>query len=330
MTMERWLIPGLATAGACAIFAACLIGSTPLPAQRVFAAFVWGASEGDHLVVWSIRLPRALAAYLVGAALGISGAALQGLLRNPLAEPGVLGVSASASLFATFALYYGLVAAAPWALPIAAIIGALLATTLLAIAAIRTQSVVTLILIGVGLSSFAGAMMSLLMNLAPNPFSLSDMINWMLGSVANRSFNEIILAAPFMAIGAGILFWKRRGLSALTLGEEAASGIGLNLRHQRICTVIGAGFATGASVALGGAIGFVGIVAPHLIRPLVDHDPARSLIPSAMLAGFVLVLADIGVRILPTNNELKLGVVAAIMGAPAFVAIAMQKGGVRD
>lgn len=325
MKLERWLIPGLVGAGVLAVFAACLIGSTPLPPGRVLAAFLGSAGEGDQLVVWSIRLPRALAAYLVGAALGISGAALQGLLRNPLAEPGVLGVSASASLFATFSLYYGLVATIPWALPIAAIIGALMATAFLAVAAIRTRSVVTLVLIGVGLSSFAGALMSLLMNLAPNPFSLSDMINWMLGTVANRSFDEIALAAPFMAVGAGLLISTRRGLSALTLGEEAASGIGLNLRNQRIYTVVGAGLATGASVALGGAIGFVGIVAPHIVRPLVGHDPARSLIPSAMLAGLILVLADIGVRILPTGSELKLGVVAAIIGAPAFVWIAMQR-----
>lgn len=330
MNADRYLIPGLSAAGLVAIFAACLIGSTPLPATRVLAALFGGASEGDQLVVWAIRLPRALAAYLVGAALGLSGAALQGLLRNPLAEPGVLGVSASASLFATFALYYGLVAANPWALPLAAIIGALMATSLLTLAAVRTPSVVTLILIGVGLSSFAGAAMSLLMNLAPNPFSLSDMINWMLGTVANRSFQEITFTAPFMAVGAGILLWQRRGLSALTLGEEAASGIGLNLKNQRIFTVIGAGLATGASVALAGAIGFVGIVAPHLVRPLVDHDPARSLIPSALLAGLILVLADIGVRVLPTDNELKLGVVAAIIGAPAFVWIAMQRPAVHD
>ena len=146
----------------------------------------------------------------------------------------------------------------------------------------------TLILIGVGLSSFAGAAMSLLMNLAPNPFSLSDMINWMLGSVANRSFDEITLAGPFILAGALILFTTRRGLSALTLGEEAASGIGLDLQRQRILTVVGAGLATGGAVALAGAIGFVGIVAPHIIRPLVGHDPARSLLPSALLSGLIL------------------------------------------
>jgi iron complex transport system permease protein len=321
----RLLVPILAAASLLAIFAACLLGSTPLPEDRVLAAFFGGADVGDRLVVWQIRLPRAIAAFVTGAALGISGAALQGLLRNPLAEPGVLGVSASASLFATFSLYYGLATLSPWVLPIAAIAGALAATALIALAAIRTRSVVTLILIGVGLSSFSGAAMSLLMNLAPNPFSLSDMINWMLGSVANRSFQEVGLAAPFLILGGGILLFSRRGLSALTLGEEAASGIGLNLRNQRILTVLGAGLATGGSVALAGAIGFVGIVAPHIIRPFVRHDPARSLLPSALLAGLILVLADIGVRLLPTSNELKLGVVAALIGAPAFVWIAIQR-----
>lgn len=330
MSPARWLIPGLAAASLTAILAACLLGSTPLPAERVIAAMFGGAEAGDRLVIWSIRLPRALAAFLVGAALGLSGAALQGLLRNPLAEPGVLGVSATASLAATTSLYYGLVSISAWILPLAAIAGAMAATALLALAAIRTRSVVTLILIGVGVSSFAGALMSLVMNFAPNPFSLSDMINWMLGSVANRSFDEIKLALPFMATGAAILLATGRGLSALTLGEEAASGIGLNLRNQRIFTVLGAGLATGASVALAGAIGFVGIVAPHLIRPFVGHDPARSLIPSALLAGLVLVVADIGVRVIPTENELKLGVVAALIGAPIFVWIAMQRRPLHD
>ena len=330
MTRDNLLIPGLAAASLLAILGACFLGSTTLPADRLLAALFGAGDAGDRLVVWQIRLPRALAAFMVGAALGISGAALQGLLRNPLAEPGVLGVSASASLLATFALYYGLAALTPWAVPIGAITGALAATGLITLAALRTRSVVTLILIGVGLSSFAGAAMSLLMNLAPNPFSLSDMINWMLGSVANRSFDEIATAAPFMLSGGALLFMSRRGLSALTLGEEAASGIGLDLRRQRILTVVGAGLATGGAVALAGAIGFVGIVAPHLIRPLVGHDPARSLIPAALLSGLILVIADIFVRLLPTLAELKLGVVAALIGAPAFVWIALQRGAGHD
>lgn len=330
MSVEKWLSPGLALASLLAIFAACLLGSTSLPIGNVLAAFIGDGNPEDRLVVWSIRLPRALAAFMVGAALGLSGAALQGLLRNPLAEPGVLGVSASASLAATFSLYWGLVALSPWILPLSAILGAMAATGLLALAATRTRSVVTLILIGVGLSSFAGALMSLLMNLAPNPFSLSDMINWTLGSVANRSFTEIMFVLPFWVSGCAVLLATRRGLSALTLGEEAASGVGLDLRRQRLATVVGAGLATGASVALAGAIGFVGIVAPHLIRPYVGHDPARSLVPSALLAGFIVVVADIGVRLIPTSSELKLGVVAALIGAPIFVWIAMQRRAVHD
>lgn len=317
----------LAVAALVAIVAACFLGSVPLPADRLLAALVGGGTPGDTVVVWMIRLPRALAAFLAGAALGMSGAALQGLLRNPLAEPGVLGVSACATLSATVALYYGLVGASAVALPAASILGALAATVLLAGVAMRTTSVTTLILIGVGLSSFAGAIMALLLNLAPDPFSLADMINWTLGSVANRSFAEIGGAAPFLLAGMGVLLLTRRGLSALTLGEEAAAGVGLDLRRQRLAVVLGAGLATGASVALAGAIGFVGIVAPHLVRPWVGHDPARSLLPSALLAGLFLVLADIGVRLIPTSAELRLGVVAALVGAPLFVAIAVRRRG---
>ncbi|MEM7276829.1 MAG: iron ABC transporter permease [Pseudomonadota bacterium] len=308
-----------------ALLAACTLGSTQIGIERIVAALFGNGSAADQIILWEIRLPRALAAFVVGAALGASGAALQGLLRNPLAEPGVLGVTATSSLSATFALYYGFAASSAYLLPIYAIGGALAATALLAAAAIRIKSVVALILLGVGLSSFSAAAMSLLLNLAPNPFSLSDMINWLLGSVANRSFDDLKFALPFIVLGVLILFVTRRGLSALTLGEEAAAGLGLNLRRQRIAVVLGAGIATGASVALAGAIGFVGIVAPHLIRPFVNHDPARSLLPSALLAGLILVVADIGVRLIPTNAELKLGVVAALIGAPVFIWIAVQR-----
>jgi len=323
--MERLLVSGLLLASAASIIAACLIGTTPLALTDVIAALAGTGNSGDQIVVWQIRLPRALAAFVVGAALGMSGAALQGLLRNPLAEPGVLGVSASASLAATFTLYYGLVGTSPWLLPMAAIAGALLATLIIAVVSIKTQSVVTLILVGVGLSSFAGAAMSLLLNLSPNPFSLSDMINWSLGSVANRSFEDIALALPFLSIGFIVLLLGRRGLSALTLGEEAASGLGVNLTSQRLLIVLGAGVATGAAVSIAGAIGFVGIVAPHIVRPMVRYDSAKTLIPAALLGGVFLVLADIGVRIAPTQTELKLGVVAALIGAPAFVWIAMKR-----
>lgn len=327
MTAERYLVPGLLLCGAIAIFAAVMLGSTPLPPGRVLAALAGGGDAADRLVVWEIRLPRALAAFVVGGALAASGAALQGLLRNPLAEPGVLGVSASASLGAVIVIYYGLAAVSPWAVPIGAIAGALGATALIAALATYVRSVVTLILVGVALSSFTGALMSLLMNLAPNPIALSDMVNWMLGSVANRSFDDLTLAAPFLIAALIVLFANRRGLSALTLGEEAASGVGLDLQRLRLAVVMGAGLATGAAVSIAGAIGFVGIVAPHLVRPLTGYDPARSLLPSALLGGVMLVLADILVRLMPTAAELKLGVVAAIVGAPAFAWIAAQRKG---
>jgi iron complex transport system permease protein len=319
------IAPALAAVLALALLASLLLGSVPLSLSRVLAALGGGGSEGDALVVWQIRLPRALAAALVGAALGMSGAALQGLLRNPLAEPGILGVSASAALFASCVLYFGLAGAGPLILPLAAVAGALVATALVALAALRTRSVVTLILIGVGLSSFAAALMALLMNLAPNPFSLADMVNWMLGTVANRSFADIAFAAPFIGLGMAILLAGRSGLAALALGEETAEGLGLDLKRLRIAVILGAGLATGAAVALAGAIGFVGIVAPHLVRPFLRYDPARLLVPSALLGAVLLVLADIGVRLVPTDSELKLGVVASLIGAPVFVWIAARR-----
>ena len=313
---------------ACIVVALLLsisLGSVPLPPERVLRALAFNSTAGDQLVVWQIRLPRALAAAVVGAALGMSGAALQGLLRNPLAEPGILGVSATAALFATFVIYFGLATAGPWILPLAAVAGALMATLIVAIAAIRTRSVVTLILIGVGLSSFSGAIMALLMNLAPNPFSLSDLVNWTLGTVDNRSFVDLAFSVPLMGLGAAILLLSRRGLSALALGDEAAEGLGLDLRHQRLAVIVGAGLATGAAVALAGAIGFVGIVAPHVLRPFLRYDPARLLVPSALLGALILMLADIGVRVMPTDTELKLGVVAALLGAPVFIWIAARR-----
>jgi iron complex transport system permease protein len=322
---QRLLIPVLLLGSAIVLLAACFLGATPMGAGRIAQALIGNGPPADSVIIWSIRLPRALAAFVVGIALGVSGAALQGLLRNPLAEPGVLGVSASASLGATFVIYYGLAAISPWAMPAAAIVGALAATSLITVAALKTRAVVTLILIGVGLSSFSGAAMSMLMNMAPNPFSLSDLINWMLGSVANRSFADIGFAAPFLLAGLAIIMATRRGLTALTLGDEAAQGVGLDLRKQRIAVVLGAGLLSGAAVSIAGAIGFVGIIAPHVIRPWVSYDPARTLLPAGLFAGIILMLADIAVRLAPTTNELKLGVVAALIGAPAFVWIAAAR-----
>jgi iron complex transport system permease protein len=319
------LILALVALSALAIAASCLIGLTPLPTGRLMAAMVGLGDPQAELIVWEIRLPRALAAFAVGMALAGSGAALQGLLRNPLAEPGVLGVSAMASLFATITIYWGFLQVSPWILPLASIAGALLATSLLALIATRVQSVVTLVLVGVGISSLAGAFMSLLLNLAPNPFTLSDMMNWMMGSVANRSLEDLLLAAPFLVAGAIAIGFAAPGLRVLTLGEEAASSVGLDVARSRFQVVMGTGLLTGAAVSVAGAVGFVGIIAPHLVRPLVGYDPARTLLPAALLGGLLLVVADLVARLAPTSHELKLGVVAALIGAPIFIWIAVRR-----
>ena len=311
--------------GLLVITTSVLVGPTSLSLAASLQALLGTGPESAQIIVQDIRLPRALSAYLVGAMLGLSGAALQGLLRNPLAEPGVLGVSASSSLFATFSIYYGLSAFSGFILPLAAIAGALLATLLLAFAAIRISSIVVLILIGVGISSFAGAMMSLLMNLAPNPFSLSDMVNWMMGTVANRSVDDLLLASPFMLLGTVLIMSAARTLSVLSLGEEVASTVGVNLPRARLIIVIGTGLCTGASVAVAGAVGFVGIVAPHLVRRFVDYDPGKTLVPAALLGALILVAADMLIRVAPTDVELKLGVVAALIGAPIFIWIATSR-----
>lgn len=323
---DRLLLAALGALGASVLFLGLFLGETMLRPADVLAALLRQGDAAAQVIVWEIRLPRALAAFLVGAALGGSGASLQGLLRNPLADPGILGVSATASLAATAVLYFGLSGAFIWALPLAAVGGAIAAMLFLALAAARTENVVALILVGAGLSSFSVALMALLMNLAPNPFSLSDLISWMLGSVANRSLDDIALAAPFLLAGGGLLALQARALSALTLGEEAASSIGLDLQRAKLAIVLGAGLVIGGAVSLAGAIGFVGLVAPHIVRPFTGHDPARTLVPAALFAGALLVGADLLVRILPTSSELKLGVVAALVGAPAFIWIALQRG----
>lgn len=317
------ILLGLVSLGT--IVLALLLGPTPLSPVRVLSALAGQAPGGDVIVVQSIRLPRATAAFLTGGALALSGAGLQGLLRNPLAEPGVLGVSAGASFAATLTIAFGLASFGYLVVPAAALAGALAATALIAAAAIRTRSMVTLILIGVALSSFIGALMSLVLSLAPNPIVQTELLNWSFGSVANRSWLDIALAGPPMLAGAALLFTERRGFTALTLGEETARTLGVDLRRQRIVTVLATGLLTGASVALAGAIGFVGIVAPHIVRPLTGHDPGRSLAPSFLLGGIILTAADICVRLLPTASELKLGILAALVGAPAFAIIAARR-----
>lgn len=318
----RWPLPPLLLLAGASLLTALVIGPDGVDPDPLWRGISGRADAVDALILTEIRLPRALAAFAVGAMLGLSGAALQGLLRNPLAEPGVLGVSATAVLFATTTIYLGVSAAFSAALPLAAITGALVATLLLSWLAIRLRSVVTLILVGVGLSSFAAALLALLLNFAPTPFSLSEMLNWSLGSVANRSLADLSLVLPFMLVGTGLLLASGDGLTVLTLGESVAASLGARLTRTRLLVVTGTGLCTGAAVALAGAVGFVGIIAPHLVRRHVDHLPGRTLLPAALLAGALLVLADTLIRLLPARGELRLGVVAALFGAPLFVLIA--------
>jgi len=322
---ERRLMLYLLLASFVVLVLALTIGPWPMPVGDAVSALFGGGAPNDRVVIWEIRLPRAIAAFCVGAALGISGAALQGLLRNPLAEPGVLGVSATASLAAVGILYFGIAREFPILMPLAAIGGAVFATLFIGAVAVGTSSSVSLILVGAALSSFAGALMSLLMSTAQDVYSLSDMVDWMMGSVSNRSLDDLLLAGPFIAAGAILLLTQGRGLSVLSLGEEAAHGAGLDLKRTRLLVTLGAGLAVGGAVSLAGIIGFVGIVAPHIVRPLVRRDPGRTLIPSALLAGLMLTVSDIVIRILPTSAELKLGVVAAIVGAPIFAWIAARR-----
>lgn len=276
--------------------------------------------EATRTIVWEIRFPRALTAWIVGAALGLSGGALQGLLRNPLADSGVLGLSGFAALGAVIAFAFGFALYAPLMAIVFAGVAALIVTTL----GWRARGPASLALIGVGLSSFAGGLIALALNLAPNPGALADLVNWTLGSVEGRSLNEAALAGALLLVGASFIVAAARGLQALTLGEEAAAAIGADLSRTRTLVILGAAACTGGATAVAGIIGFVGVAAPHLVRALAGHDPARLLLPSAFAGGALLVCADIAVRVLPTDTELKLGVAAALIGGPIFALIAAR------
>ncbi len=303
-----------------------ITGTAPVPAGDALGALFGQGEAAIQAIVWELRMPRAAAAFAVGAALGLAGAALQGLLQNPLAEPGVLGVSAFAALGAVIAIFFGFAAVTSFAVPVAAILGAGAATLLLVFASLRGAGSVTLLLIGIGLSSLAGALISLALNMAPNPFSLADLVNWMMGSVANRSWTDISLGAPGWIIGAALILLAGPGLRALSLGDETAASLGADPRRIRMLVIGGTSLLAGASVATAGAIGFVGIVAPHILRPFVRHDPQRLLIPSALFAGCLLMTADLAIRVLPFQQELKLGVAAALVGGPVFIWIAARLG----
>jgi len=305
-------------------FGSLLLGSANLNAQELIAAMMGKGKPTVSLILYEIRLPRAILGMMIGITLGIGGAALQGFLRNPLAEPGLIGVSSAASLGAVITIYTGLSGLFSLALPLGGITGALLAVFLIQLLAGRNSSTLRLILAGVAVSSFAAALTSLTLNLAPNPFMALEIMFWLMGSIANRSFEHVYLSAPFMIIGWSLLLMQAKALDALTLGEEAAQSLGFNLNRISTLIILGIALSVGAATAVSGAIGFIGLVVPHLLRRWVGHKPSTLLLASGLGGACLTLIADIAVRVLSTGTELKLGVLTALIGAPFFLMLIMK------
>ncbi len=306
--------------GVAVLFAiSLLVGPAGIAPARALAALIRGEGVAETLVMREIRLPRALLAVMIGASLGLAGAAMQGYLRNPLAEPGLIGVSGSAALGAVLALQTGLAAAFALALPLAALAGAVLAVGLILLLAGRSGGSITLILAGIAVSAMAGAVTSLVLNLSPNPFAAAEIVFWMMGSLADRSMVHVWSALPFMLVGWALLATLGRGLDALTLGEDAAATMGVSLSRLRLMLIGGTACVVGAGTAVAGAIGFIGLVVPHILRPAVGARPSRLLAASALGGAAMLLAADIAVRLILPERDLKLGVLTALVGAPLFL-----------
>ena len=312
----------LALLAALAGLAAVLFGETIFSMAQLGQAFT-DLSSGPAEVLWSVRAPRVVTALMVGAALGLSGGVMQGMLRNPLADPGVLGVSALAALGAAAAIVLGW-AALPGAVEVAALSGAVLAGGLLVLFSARVRAPEALILFGVAVSSFAGAATALIFNLSPSPIATAEVMNWLLGSVQNRSWIDVAWVTPAVFLAGMLAALAAPGLRMLSLGEETARTSGLPMARLRLLALLATALATGAAVAVAGVIGFVGLAAPHLVRAAVRGDPARLLLPSALAGGLMLVAADLLARMTPTDQELKLGVFTALVGAPLFALIAWR------
>lgn len=323
--MSQWrLLTGLACLVALLFLASLAIGPAGEGFWDSMRALFAGQGGPIVTVMREIRLPRALLGLMIGATLGLSGAALQGFLRNPLAEPGLIGISGSAALGAVIALQTGAAAAFALALPLAALGGALVAVLILLALAGPRGTALTLILAGIAVSAFAGALTALVLNLSPNPYAVADIIFWMMGSLADRSMVQVWLALPFMVLGSAMLLSLGRGLDALTLGEDAAEAMGINLARLRLTLVIGTAAVVGAGTAVAGAIGFVGLVVPHILRPVTGGRPSR-LMPASALGGAAMVLAaDVAVRLVAPDRDLKLGVLTALVGAPFFLRLIWQ------
>jgi len=321
---EQLAIAILIALAVAAAAASLIVGSGPFAARTWLPTLAATDPDMARVIFWEIRVPRTALALLIGFSLGLTGAALQGFLRNPLAEPGLVGASSGAALGAVLIFYFGLLGASPFILPLGGIAGALLALAILYGLAGDAPSVTTLILAGVALNAAANALTSLALNLAPNPFAVYEILFWLLGSVSDRGIEHVAMAAPFILAGSLAILMSARSLDPLALGEDVAASLGVNLKRLRLTVIGGAGLAVGAGVAVSGMIGFIGLVVPHLVRPMVGHRPSKVLLPSGLLGAALLTFADLAVRLLP-GRELKLGVVTALLGAPFFLMLILRR-----
>ncbi len=322
----RILTTALVFAVAALFAGSLLIGPAGIAPGPALAALIHDGGTPATLVMREIRLPRAILGLAIGAGLGLSGAALQGLLRNPLAEPGLIGVSGMAALGAVIAIYSGLYAAFALALPVLALAFAAVAVLVLLALAGPRGGTLTLILGGVAISALAGAATSLVLNLSGDPYAAGEIVFWMMGSLADRSMTHVWIALPFIAGGAALILSQARGLDALTLGEDAAAALGVGLPRMRLLLVLGTAAIVGAATAVAGAVGFVGLVVPHLLRRSVGGMPSR-LLPVSALGGAAMVLAaDVATRAVAPDSDLKLGVLTALVGAPFFLHLIRRLG----
>jgi len=297
-------------------------------AASLLAGRVWlppGSLLAPHdslagLILYDVRLPRTVLALIVGAVLGLSGAVLQGFTRNPLAEPALLGVSSGAALGAVIAIYFGLAALSPVTGPLMGMIGALAACALTFALGQGSNrgGTVALVLAGAAVSSLTAAGIALALNFAPNPYAAYEIMSWLLGSLADKSWTQVWLVLPFAVVGAALLAVTGRALDALSLGEAQAQSLGVNLTRLAALVVGGVALSVGAITSVTGAIGFIGLVAPHLVRPFVGYSPRRVLLPATLAGALLLLCADIAARLVHTNPELRLGVFTSLLGTPFF------------
>lgn len=283
----------------------------------------WSSSDPRWLIIAELRFPRTVLAIAVGAALGTAGAVMQGYLRNPLADPGLFGISSGAALGAVTSVYFGYALSA-FLLPAFALTGAGIAMMLLALLAGRSGSLIMFALAGMILASIAGSLTTLAISLAPTPYVASEIVNWLMGALTDRSWDDVRVTLPLICVGIGVLLTTGRSLDALTLGEAAARSMGVDERVLQWKVIIGVGLCVGASVAAAGIIGFVGLMVPHIVRPLVGARPSVVILPSALGGAALLLIADSLVRIAPTVSELRLGIAMSMLGAPFFLAMLLR------